>query len=178
VLGRAALARGARARARAARGCAGGHRRARRGERALLRGDRVRRAARRARVLAGGRDRAPRGRLVAALLAVSGAAAIPPLGPGALRIAAGTLVCGIVASLLFYGGLGRVPAPVASALTYLEPVVAAGVGLVFFDERLGAAAVAGAAVVVASGLWVALERARDGSPVRRSGPGRSPPRGG
>jgi drug/metabolite transporter (DMT)-like permease len=115
---------------------------------------------------------------VAALLAVSGAAAIPPLGPGALRIAAGTLVCGIVASLLFYGGLGRVPAPVASALTYLEPVVAAGVGLVFFDERLGAAAVAGAAVVVASGLWVALERARDGSPVRRSGPGRSPPRGG
>jgi drug/metabolite transporter (DMT)-like permease len=73
-------------------------------------------------------------------------------------VAAATLALGIVASLLFYGGLGRVPSPVAAALTYLEPVSAAVVGWVAFGESLGPAAVAGAALVLGCGVWVALEK--------------------
>jgi drug/metabolite transporter (DMT)-like permease len=93
----------------------------------------------------------------AALLLLFGSDALPPPGPGALRVAGGALVCGIAASLLFYGGLSRVSAPVAGALTYLEPLSAALAGLLAFGERLGAGALAGAAAIVACGIWVALE---------------------
>ncbi|WP_242395296.1 DMT family transporter [Anaeromyxobacter oryzisoli] len=94
---------------------------------------------------------------VAALLAVFGRAAIPPPGPGVLRVLAGSLVCGIGASLLFYWGLASVSAPVASALAYVEPVTAAAVGYFAFGEALGPLALAGAALVVGCGAWVVLE---------------------
>ncbi len=93
----------------------------------------------------------------AVLLLIFGGEALPPPGPGTLRVAAGALVCGIAASLLFYGGLSRVSAPVAGALTYLEPLSAACVGALAFGERLGGTALWGAAVILACGVWVALE---------------------
>ncbi len=98
----------------------------------------------------------------ALLVAVSGGAAVPPLGAGALRVAAGAVVCGIGASLLFYAGLARVPSPVAGALAYLEPVSAAALGCAFLGERLDLAGLAGAAVVLGCGAWVALERPAPG----------------
>ncbi len=93
----------------------------------------------------------------AVLLLLFGREALPPAGPAALRVAAGALVCGIAASLLFYGGLSRVASSVAGALTYLEPLSAAGVGALAFGERLGGSALWGAALIVACGVWVAFE---------------------
>jgi drug/metabolite transporter (DMT)-like permease len=93
------------------------------------------------------------------LLAVFGAGIVPPAGPGLVRVGTASVVLGILASILFYGGLSRIPAPVGSALTYLEPVSAAAIGALFMGEPLGPAAVAGAALVVGVGGWVALEPA-------------------
>jgi drug/metabolite transporter (DMT)-like permease len=93
------------------------------------------------------------------LLAVFGTGIVPPAGPGLFRVGAAALVLGIVASVLFYGGISRISAPVGSALTYLEPVSAAVIGALFMSEPLRPLAVAGAALVVGTGGWVALERA-------------------
>jgi len=116
----------------------------------------------------------------ATLLLLLGGEALPPPGPGTLRVAAGALVCGIVASLLFYGGLSRVAAPVAGALTYLEPLSAAVVGALAFGERLGWSALVGAAVIVAGGVWVALEppvpRGSEAAGEPRNPPAASAPR--
>jgi drug/metabolite transporter (DMT)-like permease len=94
-----------------------------------------------------------------ALLAVYGRAAVPAqLDSGVLVLAAGAVLCGLAASMLFYRGLTRVPAQIAGALTYLEPVAAAAWAAVALGEPLGPVAWVGAALVVTAGLWVALER--------------------
>ncbi len=91
-----------------------------------------------------------------ALLALYGRAALPPAPGPALVVMAGGLLCGLAASVLFYAGLRRVPAEVAGALTYLEPLTASLLGAALYGERLGAAGLAGAALVLGSGVWVAL----------------------
>lgn len=92
-----------------------------------------------------------------ALLLPLGAQALPPATPATALVAAGALVCGVGGALLFYRGLVLVPPPVAGALTYLEPLTAAAVGWVAFGEAIGPAGLAGAALVLASGVAVALE---------------------
>jgi drug/metabolite transporter (DMT)-like permease len=92
------------------------------------------------------------------LLLVFGAEAIPAAGPGALRVAVGALVCGVVATTLFFRGVTMIPAAVTGALTYLEPLVAALVGFVAFGEALDLAGLVGVALVLGSGVAVATER--------------------
>ncbi len=104
----------------------------------------------------------------AAVLVALGTASFPP--PPGLPLwlsAAGAFLCGLCGSVLFNQGLRRIPAQAASALTYLEPVIAAVVGALAFGEELGALGVLGAVAIVASGAWVALEpptRARIDTP--------------
>lgn len=92
-----------------------------------------------------------------ALLLPLGPAVLPPLAPATLLVAGGALVCGVGGALLFYRGLVLVPPPVAGALTYLEPLTAAVVGWVAFGEAIGPAGLLGGALVLASGVAVALD---------------------
>jgi drug/metabolite transporter (DMT)-like permease len=73
---------------------------------------------------------------------------------------AGALLLGAVGAALFYLGLGAIPAQRAAVLTYLEPLVAALVGYLFFAEPLGPAGLAGGALIVFSGAAVALATGR------------------
>lgn len=99
-----------------------------------------------------------------AVLAVLGREAVPTtLGPGALLLVLGAVLCGVVASILFYRGLQVIGAQAAGALTYLEPVTAATVGALAFAEPLSRGAWAGGALVLAAGLFVALEPPRPAS---------------
>jgi len=91
------------------------------------------------------------------LLAAFGRAAVPPPGPGVIRVALGGLVLGVGAGTIFFLAVKRVPAAIAATITYVEPVMAAGVGALLLGEPLGALAIAGATVVIGSGVWVALE---------------------
>jgi len=93
----------------------------------------------------------------ALVLAISGPGAIPPVGAGALRVVAAALLLGTLAGALFVRAVRHIPSAVASTITYLEPVTAAGVGALLLGEPLGAVAVLGAAVVIGAGVWVALE---------------------
>lgn len=93
-----------------------------------------------------------------ALLLPLGREVLPPPGAGTALVVGGALVCGVGGALLFYRGLVLVPAHVAGALTYLEPLTAALVGWLAFGEVIGPAGLVGAALVLASGVAVALER--------------------
>lgn len=105
-------------------------------------------------------------------LLIFGAAALPArLDGGLALLATGSILCGLAASASFYAGLGRVPAPVASALTYLEPVAAATLGVFLFGEPLGPVAATGVLIVVAGGVWVALERETPAAPRPLTAPG-------
>src|SRR5207253_5123687 len=68
----------------------------------------------------------------------------------------GALLLGACGASLFYAGLRWIPAQRAAVLTYLEPVVAALVGALFFGERLGAWGALGAALILGGGVAVAL----------------------
>jgi drug/metabolite transporter (DMT)-like permease len=94
---------------------------------------------------------------VAVLLLLRGPAVLPPASGGTVLVAAGALLCGVLGSLLFYRGVLLVPPPVVGALTYLEPLTAALVGWAAFGETLGPIGLVGAALVLASGVAVALE---------------------
>ena len=93
-----------------------------------------------------------------ALLLVFGGEAIPAPGPGTLRVALGSLACGLLATGLFFRGVRLIPAAVTGALTYLEPLTAALVGYFAFGEAIGLAGVVGVVLVLASGVAVATER--------------------
>ncbi|QKW35182.1 EamA family transporter [Actinomadura sp. NAK00032] len=112
----------------------------------------------------GEEDRAVAGALFAA-------AAVPLLpvlsaGSGWLLTGSGALIAlylGVVTTgggyLLFARGLRTTPATTATTLTLAEPAVAAVLGTVLLDERLGAAALAGLALLAAS-LVVLIAPAR------------------
>ncbi len=102
---------------------------------------------------------------VAVLLAVFGRAALPQgFSPGVAWVAVGAVVCGLGATSLFNLGLTRVTTQAAGALTYLEPLTATAVGIVAFGERLSAAGVAGAVVVLGAGAYVAIQRVPEPTP--------------
>ncbi len=100
------------------------------------------------------------------LLLFFGRGALPPaLDSSALQVAAGTLLCGIAGNSLFYSGLRHVPTATAGALTYLEPLTAALVGVLVFGEALGPLGLLGGVVVLVSGAWVASESRAPAQPV-------------
>jgi drug/metabolite transporter (DMT)-like permease len=103
------------------------------------------------------------------LLAMFRGEALPPIGPGTLRVALAGVVLGTVATLVFVRAVRNVPAPIAATITYVEPVTAASIGALFLGDRLGGWAVVGALLVVAAGVWVAFEPAR-GAPAGATAP--------
>jgi drug/metabolite transporter (DMT)-like permease len=87
--------------------------------------------------------------LSAALLVAAGG--VPPL---LARPAIGGLVSTLVAGLLYYAGLRRVPAERAGMMGYLEPVSAITVGWVALGQAPPPIAAVGGALIVAAGLLV------------------------
>lgn len=77
-----------------------------------------------------------------------GVLALGAAGPGAL------------AGVLFVTGLARIGSSRAAVLAYLEPLVAVVAGWIAWGEGLRAPAAAGAALIVAAGLWVTRAPAR------------------
>jgi DME family drug/metabolite transporter len=61
---------------------------------------------------------------------------------------------------LYYAGLRHLPAAIASVLATLEPVIAAAVAYVWWKERLGPVALAGAALILAGAVGLALTEHR------------------
>jgi drug/metabolite transporter (DMT)-like permease len=94
--------------------------------------------------------------LLAGLLIVP---ACPAPAPAKLVAAvAGGLVSTLVAGLLYYAGLRRIPAERAGILAYLEPLVAVLVGWAAFGEAPAPIAAAGGALILAGGA-LAITRA-------------------
>ncbi len=96
---------------------------------------------------------------MAALLLYFGAEALPSaLDEATLRVLVGGVACGLIGNILFNAGLRHVPTAAAGALTYLEPLTASVVGMVFFAEALTPAGIVGGLLVLVTGAWVAAER--------------------
>lgn len=113
--------------------------------------------------------------------ALFGAAAVPLLPvlftgqSGWLLAGSGALIAlylGVLTTgggyLLFARGLRTTPATTATTLTLAEPAVAAVLGVVLLDERLGAAALGGLALLAASlvVLVVPVRRRNRGEPIQ------------
>lgn len=109
--------------------------------------------------------------VLAAIFVVSGVALLPFLlltEPGALWTRGGlatvaylAVVPTVLAYWLFNAGLRAVTASTAATLGLTEPVVAAGLGVVVLEERLGLTGALGAGLVLA-GLFVLVTRQRTG----------------
>jgi drug/metabolite transporter (DMT)-like permease len=95
---------------------------------------------------------------VVVLLALFRDRALPAAGPGLARVALASVVLGPLAMIVLVRAIRNVQAPIAATIGYVEPVTAAAVGALLLGERIGSLALVGAAVVVAAGVWVALER--------------------
>ncbi len=93
--------------------------------------------------------------LSAALVAIF-AGPPPPLSAFFWSPLAGAFLLGAAGAAAFYAGLRIIPAQRAAVLTYLEPLVAALVGWLFFAEPLGPAGLLGGALIIAGGAAVAL----------------------
>ena len=102
--------------------------------------------------------------LLPGLLLEGAAVSYPPLSWGLL------LYLGIVptalAYLLFTIGIRTTVAPVASLVTLIEPLTAAGLAWLLFDERLGPLALVGAALL----LGAVFRLTREGAVGRRQRP--------
>ena len=78
--------------------------------------------------------------------------------PGAAALAwtvGGAVVLGAAAGVLYVRGLAVIGASRAAMLAYAEPVVAVVVGALAWGEPVGALALAGVALIVGSGVYVA-----------------------
>jgi drug/metabolite transporter (DMT)-like permease len=92
---------------------------------------------------------------LSALLLVPWAWFAPVPAAGAVAaVAAGALVTGVGAGLLFLWGLARIPAARASILSYLEPLVAVLLGTLVLHEHLAPLAPLGGLLIVAAGFVV------------------------
>jgi len=80
----------------------------------------------------------------------------PPIAAFLWSPVGGALLLGVCGAALFYAGLRHIPASRAAILTYLEPLVAAMVGVFFFGEPMGPAGIAGGSLIVAAGAAVAI----------------------
>ena len=96
--------------------------------------------------------------LSAALMAPFAIAAGVVPGPTAVAwVGGGAVVLGALAGLIFVRGLATIGSARTAMLTYLEPVVAVGVGAIAFGEPVGPTAALGAVLVVATGVWIARQ---------------------
>lgn len=71
----------------------------------------------------------------------------------------GSLLGGTIAAGVYFYGLARIPAAKAAVLSYLEPVGAATVGVLVLGEPVSAVRVGAIALVLGTGVAVALEKA-------------------
>ena len=93
------------------------------------------------------------------VLVCFGSSALPTrLDAGLGMMILGALLCGLTAVTIFNVGLRTVPAHLAGVLTYLEPVVVAGVGIAWLNQPLGWLGASGAGLMLAAGVWVAREK--------------------
>jgi drug/metabolite transporter (DMT)-like permease len=91
-----------------------------------------------------------------------------PPGRQSLAVVVLGVVCTAVAFLVFFALIGEVGPVRATVITYVNPVVAVALGVVFLRERAGAGTVAGAVLIFAGSL---LATGRVGRPVTRPAPG-------
>jgi DME family drug/metabolite transporter len=94
--------------------------------------------------------------LLSALLLLPFAGPLPPAHAFLWAPLAGAVLIGAGGGATFYLGLRLIPASRAAVLTYLEPLVAASVGFLFFHEAVGPAGLLGAAMIVGAGVAIAL----------------------
>ncbi|MBL8919089.1 MAG: EamA family transporter [Myxococcaceae bacterium] len=71
---------------------------------------------------------------------------------------AGATVNGLLGAFLFNFGLPRIGAQLTGVLTYLEPLVAAVIGILLLGEPATGSTVLGLGLVLGAGTWTALER--------------------
>ena len=127
------------------------------------------------------KERPARAFLIAAAVAVSGAGLLsaanisiaPERLPGdALSLIEWSILLGLALGVQIFGqggvafGLGRVPAPVASVILLVQPVVSAIAGWLMFGEALIAIQIFGAGLVL-TGVWLAQRRNRTFAAPRR-----------
>jgi drug/metabolite transporter (DMT)-like permease len=93
---------------------------------------------------------------VSAALVALFAGARPPAAAFLWSPLAGAVLLGACGVAAFYVGLRLIPAQRAAVLTYLEPLVAALVGYLFFAEPLGPSGFVGGALIIAGGAAVVL----------------------
>lgn len=94
----------------------------------------------------------------AGLLFVFGREALPTAMDGGVGLLlVGALVNGLLGALAFNFGLPRIGAQLTGVLTYLEPVVAAILGVVVLGEPASLRAAAGVVLMLGAGAWTALE---------------------
>jgi drug/metabolite transporter (DMT)-like permease len=67
---------------------------------------------------------------------------------------AGVAVTGSVGHFLIYSATVRATAAVVSPMTYIQLIVAAGLGWAWFGDAPDAATLGGAALIIAGGLWL------------------------
>lgn len=95
------------------------------------------------------------------LLPLVSAAALDAVTPRGLGLlVAGGITLGALSGWMFMRGLGVIGPTLASTLAFLEPLGAVVIGWLVWNERLSLLAVLGAVLILASGAWVARERAR------------------
>jgi S-adenosylmethionine uptake transporter len=75
-----------------------------------------------------------------------------------VHIARGFIVT--VMAALFFWGIGRVPLAQAIALTFIAPLIAMLLAVLFLDERIGASSIAGALLAFAGVVVIVLGQAR------------------
>jgi drug/metabolite transporter (DMT)-like permease len=94
----------------------------------------------------------------AGLLAFSGGAVVP--GPWALGAVAGATLVGVLAYGLLTAAMRTGEVSAVTPFRYSRIVFGVGLGAVAFGERLDAWTVAGAALIVASGLYSLMRERR------------------
>jgi drug/metabolite transporter (DMT)-like permease len=93
---------------------------------------------------------------IIAVVVLAPATGLPPLARWPWPILGG-VVSTLVAGIIYYVGLRRIPAERAGVLTYVEPVVAVLVGWIAFAEVPPLTAALGGALVLGGGVLVATD---------------------
>ena len=92
--------------------------------------------------------------MAAAALSFMPAFAVPWPSLEVVLKCAGVAVTGSVGHLLIYSATLRASAAVVSPMTYVQLVVASGIGWAWFGDAPDAATLGGAALIIGGGLWL------------------------
>ncbi len=92
------------------------------------------------------------------LLVFRGKALPTQLDGGVALLLVGALLNGLAGAWLFNFGLPRIGAQLTGVLTYLEPLVAAVLGVAVLHEPFSASMALGLGLMLGAGAWSALER--------------------